>query len=86
MSYAGSGSCEMMAEFPRRNDETKERDRVRLGVRLLETKYGRRIVVEQGVNRVWLREADLVQLLTVLAREAFTERGREAPEKDEEPA
>jgi hypothetical protein len=42
-----------------------------IGIRLIETKYGKRVLIEQGQNRLWLREADIVQLLTVLAREAF---------------
>jgi len=40
----------------------------------VETKYGKRILIEQGANRVWLREADLVQLLTLLAGELLGEK------------
>jgi translation initiation factor 1 (eIF-1/SUI1) len=48
-----------------------------IGIRLVETRYGKRVLIEQGQNRVWLREADVVQLLSVLAREAF---GKEVEE------
>jgi hypothetical protein len=51
-----------------------------LGIRLVETRFGKRILIEQGSNRVWLREADVVQLLSVLAREAFGGKEEEKPE------
>jgi hypothetical protein len=61
---------EVKASKTKERSASKKARRV-LGIRLIETKYGRRVLVEQGQNRVWLREADIVQLLTILAREAF---------------
>jgi len=52
-------------------EEKSKKERRVFGVRVIETRYGKRVLIEQGANRVWLREADLVQLLTVLVREAL---------------
>ena len=61
--------------------ETKtSRARTKIGIRLVETKFGKRILIEQGQNRVWLREADVVQLLTLLAREVLGAKEEEKAE------
>jgi hypothetical protein len=59
--------------------ETKT-SRTKIGIRLVETKFGKRILIEQGQNRVWLREADVVQLLTLLAREVLGAKEEEKAE------
>jgi len=63
---------------------SKSRKRtVKIGIRLVETRLGKRVLIEQatkrGPQRVWLRESDIVQLLNILAREAFG--AREEPEE-----
>lgn len=62
---------EVKASKAEKEKQGKTKAKRVVGVRLIETKYGKRILIEQGQNRVWLREADVVQLLSVLAREAF---------------
>jgi hypothetical protein len=62
---------EVKAKAEKEKPEGKTKAKRVVGVRLIETKYGKRVLIEQGQNRLWLREADIVQLLTILAREAF---------------
>jgi len=74
---------EVKAETEKPKSKASSKAKRVLGIRLVETRFGKRILIEQGQNRVWLREADVVQLLSVLAREAFGVKEEEKAEKVE---
>jgi len=47
-------------------------------VRVIETRYGLRVLVRQGDSKVWLRERDLAVLFNVLLARVFSETPGEA--------
>ena len=63
---------------------SKKTRTVKIGIRLVETRLGKRVLIEQttkrGTQRVWLRESDIVQLLNVLTSELFGGREEELDE------
>jgi len=51
----------------------KPKKRVSRVIRIVRTKYGLRVLVQQGENRVWLRDRDLALLFQVLLNRIFGE-------------
>ena len=51
----------------------KPKKKVSRVIRIVKTKYGLRVLVQQGENRVWLRDRDLALLFQVLLNRIFGE-------------
>ena len=46
-------------------------------IRLLETKYGLKVLVKQGSNKVWLNQRHIMAILAAVVGKAFEERASE---------
>ena len=51
----------------------KPTKRVSRIIRIVKTKYSLRVLVQQGENRVWLRDRDLALLFQALLNRIFSE-------------
>jgi len=61
-----------------RTKELKKRKKSSFAIRVVDTKYGIRVLIQQGDNRVWLSERHLTMLFQVLLGKIFEgeERGK----------
>ena len=46
-------------------------------IRLLDTKFGVKVLVKQGENRVWLNQRHIITIITAVVGRAFEERSED---------